>query len=74
MRRGLVLWGFWSLGLLLGVLGMGWLSEGIVQHHLVQFLFGTSVLAFGFWLSGNILASAKKALRASKTPSSSSHT
>ena len=70
--RGLVLWGFWSLGLVLGILGMGWLSEGIVQRSLIQGIFGLSVFMFGFWISANILASAKRAWRARKTQSPSS--
>ncbi|MCF8567530.1 hypothetical protein LLE49_22680 [Alicyclobacillus tolerans] len=73
MPKGLLLWGFWGLGLTCGVLGMGWLSEGIVQRSLNQIMFGSSVLMFGFWVSGNILASAKKALRAYKNRSPSGH-
>jgi hypothetical protein len=63
MTKGIMLWIIWLLALTTGVFGMGMVYEGIAGKQLLYLLYGLPVLLVGIWVTGNVLASAKRSYR-----------
>lgn len=60
MRKGIQLWGIWLVALTVGIYGTGLVYQGTIDEHPGRLIPGVPILLFGIWLTGNILASARK--------------
>ncbi len=63
MIKGLRLWALWLFALFDGVYGTALVYNGVVSGQRMRLIYGLPILLFGIWLTGNILASAKRFYR-----------
>ena len=63
MWQGVRLWAIWLFALTLGTYGTSLVYEGTIGRTLSDLIPGVPILLLGIWITGNVLASAKKAYR-----------